>query len=83
MVFAYSGVVVEAQPCAERERAQGDCVLRVDRRLFDVGVAVENEHAAAARQVERQQAGQERVARRVVENRVGDAELESLGQKSV
>src|SRR5262245_42561011 len=55
MVFADAGVIVETHARAERQVAQRDRILSVDRRLFDVSMAVESEQASAARQIKWQQ----------------------------
>src|SRR5262249_58814702 len=83
MSLADPRVVVKSQPQIQCQIAERDRVLSVGRHLSDVGVAVEGEEMAPARQVEGQESGQKAVARRVIESRISDPELESLGQKCV
>src|SRR5436853_7613025 len=83
MAVAEAVVVVETKARVESQIAERDCVLRVGGLLLNVRVAVEGELMSAARQVEREEAGQEAFAFGVVEVRVGDGELEILRQERV
>src|SRR5260370_20233795 len=57
--------------------------MRINGLLLYVGGAIEREQVATPREVKGQKTWQESRARRIVEGRIGDPELECLSQKCV
>src|SRR5205085_5255691 len=81
MVFCDAVVVIEAQSQRKRRRSERQAVLRKECFLLGVRVTVKDELSAAARQVKGQETGQGIRTGRIVEARIGDAELKAFGHK--